>query len=90
MNGQEGGTLLVVCSINGHRHGRVVVFETRQTGSPEFSGSCVRYGTVRWRQRWIYLGPQCPSLILRAKSMCIRVTSAGRTAAPVPSFMFNS
>ena len=34
-----------------------------------------------------YFGPKCPSLDLSAKSMCIRVTSGGNTAAPGPNLI---
>lgn len=37
-----------------------------------------------------YRGPICPPLSFAANSMCIRVTSRGRTAAPGPVLMFRS
>lgn len=38
---QRGGAGLVARAVDGHGHGRVVVFEAREVGAPEFAGAQV-------------------------------------------------
>lgn len=83
-------------AVDDHGDGRVVVFQAGEVFFPEFPiewqiSHCVRVVNIVERDvNGTNLAPMWPPFKRMPKSMCIRVTSEGRIAAPGPHFMLMS
>lgn len=76
-------------TVDNHGDRGVVIFETGELFAHEFSANEMSVGSSRRTSTTsAYLEPMWPLSILRAKSMCILVTSGGRMAAPGPHLSF--
>ena len=84
-------------AVDDHGDGGIVVLEAGKAFFPEFPEERRSQRRMDRRKRGqglkgsgTNLGPMCPFRSDMAKSMCMRVTSAGRTAAPGPHFRLMS
>lgn len=77
--------VVLAVAVDNHGDGGVVVFEPGEAFFPEFPAwlACWLLDLIQ-RARGTHLGPMWPFFMDEAKSMCMRVTSDGRTAAPGP------